>query len=83
MEMVVVRIKADTNGKYKTIDVLKQIKQSCKNIIFPNKFLTDTCLADLRLGDKKAIRGIAEGIPKAWNNNFVEYMERDLKLYFE
>lgn len=82
MEKLTLRIKADYNGNYKTIDVLKQIKTSCKAVIFPIKPLEKTCLADLRMNGKNAIRGITEGIPETWNNNTMEYMERDLTLFF-
>lgn len=83
MEKLTLRIKADASGKYKTIDVLKQIKVSCKAVVFPGKTLEETCLADLRLNDKKAIKGIIEGFPETWNSETMEYIERNFTLIFE
>lgn len=82
MEKLTLRIKADHNGNYKTIDILKQIRTSCKAVVFPNKSLEEICFADLYLNGKNAIRGIAEGIPETWSNNIMEYMEKDLTLFF-
>lgn len=83
MEKLTLKIKADVSGSYKTIDVLKQIKASCKAVVFPDKPLKETCLGDLRLNEKKAIKGIVEGIPETWNDDTMEYMERDFTLFFE
>lgn len=83
MEKLTLRIKADASGKYKTIDVLKQIKALCKAVVFPDKTLEETCLADLRLNDKKAIKGITEGFPETWNSETMEYIERNFTLIFE
>ena len=83
MQKLTLRIKADASGNYKTVDVLKQIKTSCKAVVFPDKPLEETCLADLCLNGKNAIRGITEGISETWSNNTIEYMERDLTLFFE
>ena len=82
MEKITLRIKADYNGNYKTIDILKQIRTSCKTVVFPNKPLEEICLDDLYLNGKNAIRGIAESILETWNNNIMEYMEKDLTLFF-
>ena len=51
--------------------------------MFPDKTLEETCLADLRLNDKKAIKGITEGIPETWNSETMEYIERNFTLIFE
>jgi hypothetical protein len=58
MEQITLTIKADKDGRYKVVDVLCQIKRSCKNIKFPDKPIENTCLADLMLHDKQCIRGI-------------------------
>lgn len=83
MEKITLKIKADASGQYKIIEVLKQIKTLCKAVVFPDKPLEETCLADLRLNGKKAIKGITEGIPGTWNNDTMEYMKRDFTLIFE
>lgn len=83
MEKLTLRIKADASGKYKIIDVLKQIKASCKAVVFPDKTLEETCLADLRLNGKKAIKGITEGVYGTWNNEIMGYIERNFTLIFE
>lgn len=83
MEKLTLRIKADASGKYKTIDVLKQIKASCKAVVFPDKTLEKTCLADLHLNNKKAIKGITQGISETWNSEIMEYIERNFTLIFE
>ena len=82
MEKLTLRIKADESGKYKTIGLLKQIKASCKEVVFPGKPLEETCLADLRLNNKKAIKGITESIPETWNDEMMEYTERNFTLIF-
>lgn len=83
MERITLRIKADIAGHYTTVDILKQIKTSCKAIVFPDKTLKETCIADLCLNGKKAIKGITEGIYGTWNNEIMEYMERDFILIFD
>lgn len=83
MEKITLLIKADQNGRYKTIDVLKQIRGACADITFPaDKALENTCLADLRYKNLKCVKGDTVGIIDSWSNTNVTYMERKMTLYF-
>ena len=83
MEKITMIIKADQNGRYKTMDVLKQIREACTGIIFPaDKALENTYLADLRYKNLKCVKGDTVGIINSWSNTNVTYMEREMTLYF-
>lgn len=83
MEKITLLIKADQNGRYKTIDVLKQIKKDCTGVTFPaDKALENTCLADLRYKNLKCVKGDTVGIRNSGSNTNVTYMEREMTLYF-
>ena len=83
MEKITLLIKADQNGRYKTIDVLKQIMEACTGITFPaDKALENTCIADLRYKNLKCVKGSTVGIIDSWSNTNVTYMEREMTLYF-
>lgn len=79
-----VRIKAGSNGHYKTIDLMKCIKEKFDNdIIFPNKPLYETCLADLQLDSgEMCTYSYSNGVIGTWDNDLGEYMERDFVLCF-
>lgn len=51
MENVKIRIKANSNGHYTTVNVLNQIKRKSieYGIIFPDKSIENTALCDLSL----------------------------------
>lgn len=77
------RIKADKNGHYKTIDLMECIKKNFDDVVFPDKPLYETCLADLSLDDGKiCVYSCSSGVIGTWNNDLGEYMERDFTLYF-
>lgn len=82
MEMITLTISADKDGRYKVVDVLKQIQISCRNIKFPDKPIEDTCLADLMLHGKQCIRGISKGLINTWSMENFEYGMREITLYF-
>lgn len=83
MKKIALLIKADQNGRYKTIDVLKQIREVCAGVTFPaDKALENTCLTDLRYKNLKCVKGDTVGIINSWSNTNVTYMEREMILYF-
>lgn len=62
METITIRVSADKNGRYKTIDLMERIQNTCKNVLMP-KSAVETCLADLSLTNgKKCYRGISQGV---------------------
>lgn len=59
MENLTVRVKANKDGNYKTVDLMERIQNTCKNVLMP-KSAAETCLADLSLTNgKKCYRGIS------------------------
>ena len=82
MEKVILIIKADNNGRYKTVEVLKQIKASCQGIVFPDKDINKTSLSEVVYHGKQCISGNTEGISGTFNNSTYEYMERKIELIF-
>lgn len=83
MKKITMIIKADQNGRYKTIDVLKQIREVCADITFPaDKALENTCIADLRYKNLKCVKGSTVEIINSWSNTNVTYMEREITLCF-
>ena len=82
MNKVTLTIEANSDGRYLTKDVLKQIKAACKVIVFPDKPIEETCLADLSLNGELCYQGITEGIWNSWNNKIVEYMKLKVTLFF-
>ena len=85
MENVKIRIKANSDGHYTTVNVLNQIKRKSieYGIIFPDKSIENTALCDLSLEDgKRCCNGTTYGVEGTWNNNLCEWMERDFILSF-
>lgn len=85
MENVKIRIKANSNWHYTTVNVLNQIKRKSieYGIIFPDKSIENTALCDLSLEDgKRCCNGTTYGVEGTWDNDLGEYMERDFVLYF-
>ena len=83
MENLKVRVKANKDGHYRTVDLMECIKEKFDNVIFPNKPLYKTCLADLSLDSgEKCTYSYSNGIIGTWDNNLGEYMERDFVLCF-
>ena len=52
METITIRVSADKNGHYKTVDLIERIQNTCKNVLMP-KSAAETCLADLSLTNGK------------------------------
>ena len=52
METITIRVSADKNGRYKTVDLMERIQNTCKNVLMP-KSAAETCLADLSLTNGK------------------------------
>lgn len=82
MEKITLIIKADDNGRYKTVDVLKQIKATCKAIVFPEKDINTTMLSELQCNGKTCINGVTRGIEGTFDNSIMEYMKRNMTLIF-
>ena len=79
---ITIRVSADKNGRYKTVDLMERIQNTCKNVLMP-KSAAETCLADLSLTNgKKCYRGISQGVEGTYSNVAMEYLERDFVLYF-
>lgn len=82
METITIRVSADKNGRYKTVDLMERIQNTCKNVLIP-KSVAETCLADLSLTNgKKCYRGISQGVDGTYSNVAMGYLERDFVLYF-
>jgi hypothetical protein len=82
MNKMLVSITANPEGRYPTVEILKQIKAACKEVVFPNKPIEHTCLADLSVNGDVCYYGVSEGVWDSWDNNAVTYRERILTLYF-
>ena len=83
MENLTVRVKANKDGHYKTVDLMECIKENFNDVIFPNKPLYETCLADLSLDNgKMCTYSFSSGVIATWDNDLGEYMERDFVLCF-
>lgn len=79
-------IHADSNGNYPAVSVMHDIQKANNtlnlDIIFPDKLLSEMCLADLQLGTgEHCIRSYSEGTQ--WDNELCTYTERKLTLCFE
>lgn len=83
MNRISVIITANPKGRYPAMEILKQIKANCEEVIFPNKPIKHTCLADLSLNGEACHYGISEGIWDSWDDKAVIYKERILTLYFK
>ena len=76
-------VKAKKDGHYKTVDLMECIKKNFNDVIFPNKPLYETCLADLSLDNgKMCTYSFSRGVIGTWDNDLGEYMERDFVLCF-
>lgn len=82
MNRLSVSITANAVGRYPTVEILQQIKTSCKEVVFPNKPIEHTCLADLSVNGEACYYGVSEGVWDSWDNATVTYRERILTLYF-
>ena len=82
MNRISVSITANSEGRYPTIEILQQIKATCKEVIFPNKPIEHICLADLSINGEACYYGVSEGVWDSWEDNMVTYRERILTLYF-
>ena len=82
METITIRVSADQNRRYKTVDLMERIQNTCKNVLIP-KSAAETCLADLSLTNwKKCYRGISQGVEGTYSDVAMEYLERYFVLYF-
>lgn len=82
MDKISVSITANSEGHYLTVEILRQIKASCKEVVFPNKPIENTCLADLSINGEACYYGISEGVWDSWDDNAITYRKRVLTLYF-
>lgn len=82
MSRLSVSIIANSEGRYPTVEILKQIKVACKEVVFPNKPIEHTCLADLSVNGEMCYYGVSEGVWDSWDDSAVTYKERLLTLYF-
>lgn len=83
MEVIRVNVHATPEGRYKTIDVITQIKRMYSNMVtFPEKPLREICLADLKIREQQAFKGISIGVIGTWSDEHMEYMKREFTLYF-
>lgn len=73
-------INSDANGNYPTKLIMRQLYNANLGIEFPNKSLSETCLADLKCEGKRCIQSFSEGTK--WNDELRTYTERRLILCF-
>lgn len=82
MNKISVSITANSEGRYPTVEILRQIKAACKEVDFPDKPFEHTCLADLSVNGEACYYGVSEGVWDSWDDKAVTYRERILTLYF-
>lgn len=82
MNKISIFITANSEGRYPTMEILKQIKAACEKVVFPNKPIEHICLADLSINGEACYYGISEDVWDSWDNATVTYRERILTLYF-
>lgn len=82
MNKIITMVSANPDGHYTTVELLKQIEAQHKELVFPNKPIEDTCLADLSINGEVCYYGISEGVWDSWDDNAVTYRKRKLTLYF-
>lgn len=74
-------IHSDVNGNYPAKLVMHQLYKANLGIEFPNKPLSETCLADLKYKGKHCIKSMSEGTK--WDKDLCTYTERKITLCFE
>ena len=74
-------IHSDSEGNYKTKDIIMQLIKANLGIKFPNKPVEEICLADLKCGGLPCVYSHTEGT--IWNNELRTYTERKITLSFD
>ena len=73
-------IYSDSEGNYKTKDVIMQLIKADLGIEFPNKPLEEICIADLKCDGLPCVYSHTEGT--IWDNELRTYIERKITLSF-
>ena len=73
-------IHSDSEGNYKTKDVIMQLIKADLGIEFPDKPLKEICLADLKCEGLPCVYSHTEGT--IWDNELCTYTERKITLSF-
>ena len=74
-------IHSDSEGNYKTKDVIMQLIKADLGIELPDKPLEKTCLADLKCNGLPCVYSHTEGT--IWDNELHTYIERKITLSFD
>ena len=74
-------IHSDSEGNYKTKDVIMQLIKADLGIEFPDKAIEEICLADLKCEGLPCVYSHTEGT--IWNNELRTYTERKITLSFK
>ena len=74
-------IHSDSEGNYKTKDVIMQLIKADLGIELPDKPLEETCLCDLKCDGLPCVYSYTEGT--IWDNELHTYIERKITLSFK
>ena len=74
-------IHSDSEGNYKTKDVIMQLIKADLGIELPDKPIEETCLADLTCEGLPCVYSYTEGT--IWYNELRTYTERKITLSFD
>ena len=74
-------IHSDSEGNYKTKDVIMQLIKADLGIELPDKPLEETCLADLKCDGLPCVYSHTEGT--IWDSELRTYTERKITLSFD
>ena len=74
-------IHSDSEGNYKTKDVIMQLIKADLGIELPDKPVEQVCLADLKCGGFPCVYSDTEGT--IWDNELITYIERKITLSFD
>lgn len=74
-------IHSNSEGNYKTKDVIMQLINANLGIEIPNKPVEEICLADLKCEGLSCVYSYTEGT--IWDNELETYIERKITLSFD
>lgn len=74
-------IHSDSEGNYKTKDIIMQLIKADLGIELPDKPLEEICLADLKCDGLPCVYSHTEGT--IWDNKLRTYTERKITLSFD
>ena len=74
-------IHSDSEGNYKTKDIIMQLIKADLGIELPDKPLEEICLADLKCDGLPCVYSHTEGT--IWDNELHTYTERKIILSFD